>query len=273
MAVESIIVNVVSNIGKIAKDTDKATKSLGGFKKVIKGIGTALKAAGIALLAGIMAKFFQVLSQNQKVMDFFNTSMNGLNIVLTDLINSFGGFFNFISDNIGTVTGYFKEIFEDPIGKIKDFGQAIADNITERVKSSIAAMGFLALAVAKVLKGDFVGAIDSAKIAGKELVDVVTGVDDSFDKVVNTVKTVTKGISDYASGTWTTAKATTELNKRVASLGATLDRVNKKFAANALEQDKIIDNELLSFDKRHEALEELTRLTEENNQANIEAAE
>tara|TARA_R110002167_G_scaffold124721_1_gene304379 strand:+ start:5328 stop:5507 length:180 start_codon:yes stop_codon:yes gene_type:complete len=57
MGVESIIVNVVSNIGKIAKDTDKATKSLGGFKGVIKGIGTALKAAGIGLLLAIMGKF------------------------------------------------------------------------------------------------------------------------------------------------------------------------------------------------------------------------
>jgi hypothetical protein len=199
--------------------------------------------------------------------------MNGLNIVLTDLINSFGVFFNFISDNIGTVTGYFKEIFEDPIGKIKDFGQAIVDNVIERVQSSIDTLGFLVEAVVKVFQRDFAGAIESAKNAGKELVDVVTGVDDSFDTVVDTVIKVTKGISDYTSETWKTAKATTELNKRVASLGATLDRVNKKFAANALEQDKIIDNELLSFDKRHEALEELTRLTEENNQANIEAAE
>ena len=39
-----------------------------------------------------------------------------------------------------------------------------------------------------------------------------------------------------------------------------------------LEQQQIIDNELLSFEKRYEALDELTRLTEENNNANIAAA-
>ena len=272
MAVESIIVNIVSNIGRIAKDTDKATKSLSGFKGAIKGIGTALKAAGIGLLVGIMGKFFQVLSKNQPVVDFFNTSMNGLNIILTDLINVFSGFFNFIGDNVGTVTGYFKEIFEDPIGKLKAFGQAIVDNITERVKSSIAAFGFLALAVGKVLKGDFAGAMDSAKLAGKELVDVVTGVDDSFDKIADTVTKVSGSITGYVKGTWESAKATTELDKKVASLAANLDRTNKLFEKNALEQQQIIDNELLSFEKRYEALDELTRLTEENNQANIEAA-
>jgi hypothetical protein len=259
MAVESIIVNVVSNIGKIAKDTDRATESLGGFKGAIKGIGTALKAAGIGLLLAIMGKFFQLLSKNQKVIDFFNTSMNALNLVFSDL-------FNFLENNIGTVTGYYKSIFEDPIQSMKDFGQAIVDNVIERVQSSIDTLGFLAEAVVKVFQGDFAGAMESAKNAGKELVDVVTGVDDSYDKVTNT-------IVDYTTKIIKNAKATTELNKQIDSLGVTLDAINKKFAANALEQQQIIDNELLSFEKRQEALETLTKLTEENNKANIAAAE
>jgi len=273
MAVESIIVNIVSNIGKIAKDTDKATKSLGGFKGAIKGIGTALKATGIALLAGIMAKFFHVLSKNQPIVDFFNTSMNGLNIVMTDLINVFSGFFNFIGSSAGTVTGYFKELFEDPIGKIKDFGNAIWENLVERFNSVVETMGHVAKVFEHLFEGEWAKAWESAKDAGKELVDVVTGMDDSFDKVVDTVTKVTTAIGDYATGTWKAAKATTELDKAVARAGVTLDAINKKFAANALEQQKIIDNELLSFDDRHEALEKLKKLTEENNKANIAAAE
>ena len=253
MGVESIVVNVVSNIGKIAKDTDKATKSLGGFKGAIKGIGTALKAAGIGLLVGIMGKFFQLLSKNQTVIDFFNTSMNGLNIVFSDL-------FNFIGNNIGTVTGYFKGIFEDPVQKLKDFGTAIKDNVIERFNSFLDTIGFLASAIKKLFDRDFKGAIEDVKLAGKESVDIWTGVDNTFDKVTNTTKIIK------------TAKATTELNKQVDSLASTLDRTNKLFAKNALEQQQIIDNELLSFEKRQEALEELTRLTEENDQANLEAA-
>jgi hypothetical protein len=272
MGVESIVVNIVSNIGKIAKDTDKATKSLGGFKGAIKGIGTALKAAGIGILLGIMTKFFQVLSKNQTVVDFFNTSMNGLNIILSDLINGFSGFFNFIGDNIGAVVGYFKELFEDPIGKIEDLGNAIWDNLVERFNSLLDTFGHVGKALGHLFEGKFKKAWESAKDAGKELIDVTTGVDNTFDKTVGTVKKVTGAITGYFTGTWEAAKATTELDKQVARLGVTLDAINKKFAANALEQQQIIDNELLSFEKRHEALEELTKLTEKNNQANIAAA-
>ena len=272
MAVESIIVNIVSNIGKIAKDTDKATKSLGGFKGAIKGIGTALKAAGIGIVLAIMGKFFQLLSKNQTVVDFFNTSMNGLNIILSDLINSFGTFFNFIGDNIGTVIGYFKELFEDPVQKLKDLGAAIEEHVNESFDSLIETLGHVAKAFGHLFKGEWAEAWESVKDAGKEVVDVFTGVDDSFDKIKETVTKVTTAIGGYVTGTWKAAKATTELDKEVARLGVTLDRTNKKFAANALEQQQIIDNELLSFEKRHEALDELTRLTEENNQANIDAA-
>tara|TARA_R110002153_G_scaffold48063_1_gene135690 strand:+ start:3271 stop:4854 length:1584 start_codon:yes stop_codon:yes gene_type:complete len=273
MGVESIIVNVVSNIGKIAKDTDKATKSLGGFKGAIKGIGTALKAAGIGLLLALMGKFFQLISKNQKVIDFFNTSMNALNIVVTDLINSFGGFFNSIGDNTSTVVGYFKEIFADPLQSVKDLGTAIEERLNESFESLIETLGLVGKAVEHLFKGEWAEAWESAKDAGKEVVDVFTGVDDSFDKIANTIKKGSTGIKDYINGTWEAAEATTELDKAVARAAATLDGINKLFAKNALEQQQIIDNELLSFEKRQEALNELTRLTEENNKANLEAAE
>tara|TARA_R110000744_G_scaffold226815_1_gene345149 strand:- start:80 stop:1432 length:1353 start_codon:yes stop_codon:yes gene_type:complete len=199
--------------------------------------------------------------------------MNALNIVVTDLINSFSGFFNFISNNIGAVTGYFKEIFEDPVQKLKDFGTAIKDNVIERFNSFLDTIGFVASAIKKLFERDFKGALADIKLAGKESVDIWTGVDNTFDKVADTIKKVNGTIKGYIHGTWKAAEATTELDKAVASSAATLDGINKLFAANALEQQQIIDNELLSFEKRHEALNELTRLTEENSKANIAAAE
>ena len=268
MAVESIIVNIVSNIGKIAKDTDKATKSLGGFKGAIKGIGTALKAAGIGLLLGIMGKFFQVLSKNQTVVDFFNTSMNGLNIILTDLINSFGTFFNYIGDNTGTVGGYFKGLFEDPIQKIEDFGNAIWDNLVERFNSLLDTVGHLGKAVGHLFEGEFKKAWESAKDAGKETVDVFTGVDNTFDKIVGTVKNVSGAITGYIKGTWEAATATTELGKAVDKAASKLAKINLEFEKQATVQQKIIDDERAAFADRKAALEELARLTKENNAAN-----
>src|SRR6056297_1082998 len=67
----------VQNVEKSSKKTNKATKLLtNGFKL----LGTALKAAGIGLVIGAVVKLGQVISQNQRVMDAFNTVMSGISI-------------------------------------------------------------------------------------------------------------------------------------------------------------------------------------------------
>jgi len=74
-----------------------------------------MKAAGIGLLVGLLAKMMEVFSKNQKVIDAFDTAMNSLSIAFNDL-------FSFLSNNIGTVIDFFKDIFENPVQSIKDFG-------------------------------------------------------------------------------------------------------------------------------------------------------
>jgi hypothetical protein len=266
MADETINVEVNSNIGDVAKDTKKATGELGFFKKGIKGIGTAIKAAGIGLLVGLFAKLFETLSKNQKVVDAFSTAMNFLNIAFSDL-------FNFIGDNINTVIDYFKNIFEDPLGSLEDFATAIKDNLIERLNSFIETLGFLASALVKVFKGDFKGALKDVKEAGTEFVDVLTGVDDSADKITKTVKKVTAGIVKYTKSTYKAAEAQTALDKAVNKSASSLEKLNIEFEKQASAQQRIIDNERNSFADRKAALEELTRLTEENNAANVKAQE
>ena len=266
MAKEVLEMEVKSNIGDVAKETKVATKELGFFKKGIKGIGTALKAAGIGLLLGVLAKLFETLSKNQKVVDAFSTAMNFLNIAFSDL-------FNFIGDNINTVIDYFKNIFEDPLGSLEDFATAIKDNLIERFNSFIETLGFLASALVKLFDGDFKGAIEDVKNAGKEMVDVWTGVDDSVDKITNTVKKAVGAIKEYSKTTFEAAEAQTELDKAVNKTASSLEALNIEFDKQAEKQQRIIDNERKSFADRKAALEELTRLTEENNAANVAAQE
>jgi len=266
MADETINVEVNSNIGDVAKDTKKATGELGFFQKGIKGIGTAIKAAGIGLLVGLFAKLFETLSKNQKVVDAFSTAMNFLNIAFSDL-------FNFIGDNINTVIDYFKNIFEDPLGSLEDFATAIKENLIERFNSFIETLGFAASAIKKLFAGDFKGALEDVKEAGKEFVDVLTGVDDSADKITKTVKKVTAEIVKYTKSTYNAAEAQTELDKAVEKTASSLEALNIEFDKQAEKQQRIIDNERKSFEDRKAALEELTRLTEENNEANVKAQE
>mgnify|MGYP003146690441 CR=1 FL=1 len=252
---EEININVNSNIGEVAKDTKKATGELGFFGKTIKKIGTALKASPLLLLAGLFAKLFETLSKNQKVLDAFSTAMNFLSVAFSDL-------FKFIESSIEPVTSYFKALFEDPVQSLKDFGQAIVDNLIERFNSLLDTFGNLGKAISHLVQGEFSEAWDSVKEAGKEMVDVVTGVDGSADKLVETLKKGAGVISKYAKSTYNAAKAITAADKAAAKATVTFGLLNAQLAGDAAEQERILADEFASIDDKYTALEKLTGITE-----------
>ena len=229
------------------KDVEKASKATATG---VSRIGDALKAAGIGLAIAAFAKLTEVFNENQKVTNFFNTTFETLSLAFND-------FFNFLNDNVGTVVGYFKNIFSDPKQAIIDFGISIKNNIIERFNSLLDTLGFLASAVKKVFAGDFAGALDDVKSAGKEAVDVLTGVPDTFDKVVEVAPKVIKGITDYTKSTIQAAKETVKLN-RAAEIGIAQNQIileQKDREAEKLRQ--IRDDETLTIQQRIAANEKL----------------
>ena len=124
MADKELNFNVKTNIDDAAKDAQKlgdnledaGKKGKKGFKGIgtaIKGVGMALKAAGIGIVVALLAKLMDVFRQNQKVLDFFNVAMESLSIAFNDL-------FGFLENNVGKVTGWFKDLFENPKEKLSD---------------------------------------------------------------------------------------------------------------------------------------------------------
>ena len=116
MADKAVIqAEIKGNIGEVADDLERAAdnteklddatkKGAKGFKGVgtaVKGLGRALKAAGIGIVVALLAKMMEVFSQNQKVVDTFNIGMEMLTRMFLDL-------FTFLSNNIGSVTSWFK---------------------------------------------------------------------------------------------------------------------------------------------------------------------
>ena len=82
MAKEVLEMEVKSNIGEVAKDTEKldgatkkASKGFKGMGAAIKGVGMALKAAGIGLVIALFVALQEALQRNQKVMNAVNTVM------------------------------------------------------------------------------------------------------------------------------------------------------------------------------------------------------
>jgi len=251
-------------VSKQNKETAQSIKNIEGSSKSavkgIKAIGASIKAIGIGLLIAAFAKLKEVFEENQKVADFFNITFETLSLAFND-------FFNFLDRNVGTVVGYFKAIFSDPVQAIKDFGNAIVDNVIERVKSSLEVLGLLGSAIKKVFSGDFTGALEDAKSAGKELVDVVTGVDDSFNKIGDAVTSVVDATSNYVGETIKAAKATVELNKQAEIAGVLQQGLVEKYDRQAEKLRQVRDEERNTIADRIAANEQLKAVLDEQEAA------
>ena len=272
--IEKDVEGINQEIQDLNKNVDKTTEGFEGVEKAtqdtakgVKKIGTTLKAIGIGLLLAAFTKLKEVFEENQKVVDGFNTTFEFLSLAFND-------FFNFLDANVGTVVGFFKSIFDDPKQSLIDFANAFKRNIQERFESYLDTLGFLASAVKKVFSGDFAGALEDVKSAGKESLDVLTGVDDTFNKSVETVSKATKSITEYAKSTFESAKANVELQK-TAELAIAQNRIileQKDREAEKLRQ--IRDDEARTIEERIEANNKLAEVLNEQERlmlANVDA--
>ena len=254
------IKNLNKEVTQGNKDTAKGLKDVETSSNIaakgVKKIGTGLKALGIGIVVAAFAKFTEVLNENQKVADFFNTTFEVLSLAFND-------FFNFLFDNVGGVVDVFKSIFEDPKQSLIDFANAFKKNIQERFESYLDTLGFLASAVKKVFSGDFKGALEDVKSAGKESIDVLTGVDDSFDKTVETVGKVTKATSDYVKETIKAGKANVELNKQAEIARVKNQGLIEGFDLQAEKLRQVRDEERNTVEERIKANDELKAVLEE----------
>ena len=242
---------------KGVEDASKATA------KGLRGIGTAIKAIGIGLLLEAFNFFKETIGENQKAVDFFATTFETLSLAFNDFIN-------FVSDNFGAVTGFFKGIFEDPIGSIKDFGTAITEGIVNRVKQAIEVLGLLGKAAGQFFTGDFTGAMLTAKEAGKELFDVITGQEGGFEAVTNAVKNTVNAVTNYTKSTIDAAKANVELNKQAEVARVLQQGLVETYDRQAERLRQVRDEERNTIDERIAANNELKSVLEEQQAAMLE---
>jgi hypothetical protein len=253
---EKDLEGVAKSVQNIDKNLEDVKSTSSDVAKGVKGIGTALKAAGIGLVIAAFAKLKEVFEQNQKVTDAFNIAFEGLSLAFNDL-------FNYLNANVGNILGYFKGLFSDPKQALSDFGDSIKANLIERFNSFLDTLGYLSSAVKKVFSGDFTGAMEDVKSAGKESLDVLTGVNNTFDKSVEAVTNTTKAIVDYTKSTIDSATAIVELNRK-AKLGIAQNRIileQKDREAEKLRQ--IRDDESKTIEERIEANNKLAAVLNE----------
>lgn len=254
---EATIKGLNDQIEKTAETGEK------GFKKMGMSISAIGKASGVFfIIEKALDLIMQVLGENQLLLDAFSTTMNFITIAVNDLIS-------FITDNAGGAIEKIQQLFS--VEGIKNFGNAIKDNIIERFNSALDVAGHLGKALQKLFKGDFKGALDSVGDAGKEMVDVFTGVDGSAEKIADGVTKIATAAGEYAKETFNTATAMTKMNKESELAAAQNARLTQQYDIMQEKQRQIRDNTELDMETRMAANEELGRLLEE--QSKIQQAE
>jgi len=259
------IKSIDSGLSGLDKSAGTASKGVGGISKAFKSLGTAMKAAGIGLVIGALAKLSEIFMQNQKVADGFNTVMETLSIAFNDFVG-------FIINNTSGVVDFFKAIFEDPKQSLIDFADAFKRNIQERFESYLDTLGFLASAVKKVFSGDFAGALEDVKNAGKESIDVLTGVNNTFDKATEFVGEATDAVKNYATETFKAASENVKLAKAAELAAVKNQGLIEKYDRQAEQLRQIRDDESKSIKERIKANEDLAKVLDEQEKAMQENA-
>jgi hypothetical protein len=251
MAKEVLEMEVKSNIGEVAKDTEKLTtasgkaqKGVGGIGKAFKGMGTAIKAAGIGLVVALLAKLMEVFSKNQKVLDFFNTAMTALSIAFNDL-------FKYLDDNYAVIKGYLKGIFTDPLGEMAKLGLGIEKFFIDKMKGAALVLKGVATIMAnianpkKMLEGMAQIAAGTV-IAGKEIAAIYTDIEGA--------------VSGYVSSVTDQAQGITALTNAALLAEVQFAKLNAENLRDAEIQRQIRDDVSKTFAVRIAANEELSKI-------------
>ena len=260
---EKDLQGVAKSVQRIDDNLTEVKETTGGVAKGVKGISNALKAAGIGLAIAAFSKLAEVFNENQKVTDAFSVAFESLSLAFND-------FFNFLNNNIGTVTGYFKSLFDDPVQSIKNLGNAIFEGITSRLKQGLEALGLFGKAAIKFFSGDFAGAALTAKEASKELFDVVTGEDGGFDKIKEAVTGAVSSITEYTKSTIKAAQGTVELNKQAEVAAVINQGLIEKYDRQAEQQRQIRDDETKTIEERIAANNRLGKILDEQSEKMLE---
>lgn len=258
--IEKLNKEVVSSNKKTEDSLKGVEDASNATAKGLRGIGTAIKAIGIGLLLEAFNFFKETLGENQKAVDFFATTFETLSLAFNDFIN-------FVSNNFGAVTGFFKGIFQDPIGSIKEFGAAIIDGVVNRVKQAIEVLGLLGKAAGQFFTGDFTGAMLTAKEAGKELFDVITGQEGGFEAVTNAVKNTVGAITNYTKSTIDAAKANVQLAKDAEVARVLQQGLVETYDRQAEKLRQVRDEERNTIEERIKANNDLKAVLDEQEAA------
>jgi hypothetical protein len=243
-------INKVENkLEDVAKKSGEATAK--SSKKFSEMAGNILKSLGaLTVLITAFEKIKEAITGTQRGADLFNTVMGTISTILRDFVN-------FIFDNFGKVVDFFKQVFENPIESIKKLGDLIKENLIERFNSLLDTFGYLGESLSKLFSGDFSGAWESVKKAGKESIDIITGVNNTVDRTVEAVTEAADAIADYTKKVWDQNAALVEAKKQSEIAQALANKLKEQKDREAEQLRQIRDEERNTIEDRIKANNDL----------------
>jgi hypothetical protein len=252
----------VEQLGKsVEKNNETTEKSLKGIKGVaqnvkngVAGVTNGIKSLGkglgvFALLVAGLNELKKVFGQNQAVLDIYNVAFESVSIAFNDFVN-------FIVGNFQNVKDFFNALFTDPLVTMKEFVNVFKQGVIDRFEQFKETLGFIGQGLGQLFKGEFTNAMESFKQAGKESIDIITGQDQSFEQVKNTVVSYTKEVVN-------TAKANVELQKTAERARVLNQGLIEDYDRQAEKQRQLRDNEFNTIEERIAANDKLKAVLEE----------
>lgn len=273
---ENIIINVEARTGESVKNVEelkdkitevgdsaeKSGKKAEQSKGAFSSLGQAIKTLGFAsVILKVFEKFGEILSGNSQITKLLAVATESLTIIVSDFVN-------FIVSNTDSVIIFFKNAFEKPGEFVENLGKKIKENLIERFNSLLEVGGFLASAFKNLFTGEFDKALQNVKDAAKESLDVVTGIDDTGNKLVE----AGKKIIDYTKNVVKAAKSNVELQNSAELAAARLGGLIEKFDRLAEKERQIRDDTTKSIKDRIKANDELAIVLEKSQKAQLEQA-
>lgn len=199
-------------LGEVGSDMNKV---IDGFKGLTKAALTFI-ATPIGVVIGGIVVVLTLLRSGLSRTEEGQNKLAKATAVFQSVMQS-------VLDVVSRVADWMVNAFSDPVGAVKQLGQAIIDNIANRIKGVVE----LVQAAWKILTnlGNAELRAEGVKEFGNAWLQVVTGVEDVGGKIENFVKGAADAVGDFVKNAAEAARKSAELADRQAAL----DKANREF--------------------------------------------
>ena len=239
-----------------AKKTSKVGKGLRAAGRLgasgFKALGTAIAATGIGALVGILAGLAAKMAENKKIAEAFEV-----------VVSAVGAAFNILVQRIEPFAGAVVDAFSNPVESIKKLGDAIKQNIQNRIDGILNFIPKIGEAWELLMDGKWKAA---SKVAADAVGQVAFGVTDITDKIGEAAEAVTEFANDYKEEVTKAVAASTDLTKEQQRLRDQQRELNVEYAEARAEIEQLKqqrDDERLSIEDRIKAAERAAELDQQ----------